>query len=353
MANGLIVPSRIGQIQGPGGDADALFLKVFANEVLTSFEESNVMKNLHTVRTISSGKSAQFPVIGKATAKYHTPGEDVFEETNGTKYPSVIQHNERIIVIDDVLIAATSVANIDELKNHYDVRSTYSTEIGRALSKRFDIATMKTLVGAASGHHENISGVTGDGIYIEASGNGLGGVATAAELIDTFTLLAQKLDENDIPAEDRFIIVTPAQYHALSAADSAAINKDFGNTGSGSAGTVFSLAGIQIVKSNHLQDIITLGASQDADDDNANNHPFDTSTAGGSGSSDTGGYGGNADLTNLKLIGGHKSAIGTVKLLDLAVESEYSMSKQSHLMLAKYAMGHGILRPEAAMAVWA
>ena len=53
---------------------NALFLKVFANEVLNAFEESNVMKELHTVRTISSGKSAQFPVTGIATAKYHTPG---------------------------------------------------------------------------------------------------------------------------------------------------------------------------------------------------------------------------------------------------------------------------------------
>jgi len=344
MANGLIVPSRIGQVEA-SGDADALFLKVFANEVLTSFEESNVMKNLHTVRTISSGKSAQFPVIGKATAKYHTPGQDVFEQGDGATYPSVIQHNERVITIDDVLIAATSIANIDELKNHYDVRSTYATELGRALSRRFDIATMKTLIGAANSNHENIADVTGTGINLGETADSLV-TSTAAGLIDTFTLIAQKMDENDIPAEDRFVIVTPAQYHALSAADSAAIHKDFGNTGSGSAGTIFQLAGIEIVKSNHLQDIITLGATQESDDASANNHPFDTSAP-----YTSGGY--NSDLTNLKLVGGHKSAIGTVKLLDLAVESEYSMPKQSHLMLAKYAMGHGILRPEAAVAVWA
>jgi|TARA_B100000131_G_C18122949_1_gene613611 hypothetical protein len=346
MADGLIVPSRIGQVEA-SGDADALFLKVFANEVLTSFEESNVMKNLHTVRTISSGKSAQFPVIGKATAKYHTPGEDVFEATNGTKYPSVIQHNERIINIDDVLIAATSIANIDELKNHYDVRSTYATELGRALAKRFDIATMKTLFGAASAGQENISGVTGTGNRIvigDESSLSLTGSGTAEQLIDLFTFIAQRLDEKDVPETDRFAIVTPAQYHTLSAANSAAIHKDFGNTGSGSEGTVYKLAGIEIVKSNHLQDIMNLGASQDSDDANANNHPHDTSAP-----FETGGY--NFDATELEMLAGHKSAIGTVKLLDLAVESEYSMSKQSHLMLAKYAMGHGILRPEAAVSV--
>ena len=37
--------------------------------------------------------------------------------------------------------------------------------------------------------------------------------------------------------------------------------------------------------------------------------------------------------------------------MDLAVESEYSIPKQATLMLAKYAMGHGILRPEGAVSV--
>jgi len=49
--------SRIGQING-AGDVDALFLKVFSGEVLTSFEKTNVMMDKHQVRTITSGKSA-------------------------------------------------------------------------------------------------------------------------------------------------------------------------------------------------------------------------------------------------------------------------------------------------------
>ena len=57
------------------GSRTALFLKVFAGEVLATFEEANVMKALHTIRTISSGKSAQFIVTGAASSRYHTPGE--------------------------------------------------------------------------------------------------------------------------------------------------------------------------------------------------------------------------------------------------------------------------------------
>jgi len=44
-----------------------------------------------------------------------------------------------------------------------------------------------------------------------------------------------------------------------------------------------------------------------------------------------------------------KEAVGTVKLLDLAMESEYDIRRQGTLMVAKYAMGHGILRPECAI----
>jgi hypothetical protein len=49
--------SRLGAING-GSDKDALFLKVFAGEVLTAFSEKNVLMDKHMVRTISSGKSA-------------------------------------------------------------------------------------------------------------------------------------------------------------------------------------------------------------------------------------------------------------------------------------------------------
>ena len=43
--------------------------------------------------------------------------------------------------------------------------------------------------------------------------------------------------------------------------------------------------------------------------------------------------------------------MGTVKLMDLAVESEYDIERQGTLMVAKYAAGHGVLRPEAAVQI--
>ncbi len=133
MANA--TPSRLGAANGAVANfaqKNALFLKVFAGEVLTAFDETNVMKDLHISRAITSGKSASFPVTGKANAAYHTVGTPLLGA-------QAIKHNEIVVNIDDVLIADTFIANIDEAKNHYDVRAEYSRLLGMALAKQFDV----------------------------------------------------------------------------------------------------------------------------------------------------------------------------------------------------------------------
>jgi hypothetical protein len=341
MANGDFSPTRSGLIQG-GSDNDALFLKVFSGEILTSFSETNVMKELHMLRTISSGKSAQFPVSGIATAKYHSVGENIVEASTG--YLSNIGMNEKIITIDDVLVSSTFIANIDELKKHYDVRSIYAAELGKALAKRFDIATMKTLY-AASQDSANLTNTPAGTSITGATTN------TAAGIIDALYAVAETLDKNDAPDEGRFAILAPATYYKLLTSDNVAINKDTGSGGNVNAGTVASVAGIRLVKSNHLVDIAELGD--------------DSAVATGDGSSNntvfSGGSGYNGDFSPLTtgsgptleygMLCGTKEAIGTVKLLDLATESEYQIERQGTLFVAKYAMGHGVLRPECAVAV--
>ena len=333
--------SRLGQVNA-SGDVNSLFLKVFSGEILTTFEEMNVMKDLHMVRTISNGKSAQFPVTGIANANYHTVGEDIVDGSNG--YLSTIKHAERVISIDDVLIASTFIANIDELKNHYDVRSIYAKELGKALAKRFDIATMKTLVAAASG----TSPIGGN------SGTTVSGATTntASGLVDALYAVARSLDEKDAPDEGRFAILTPEQYYTLLTSDNVAINRDTGGVGNVATGKIAQVAGISLFKSNHLSDVISLGdVSADATGDGSQgNDVFGASGTGYNGDfSDLTGAGSGAGMKGF--VAGTREAIGTVKLLDLATESEYQIQRQGTLFVAKYAMGHGVLRPECAVKV--
>lgn len=347
--------SRVGlDTNDTSAGVDSLFLKVFSGEILTAFETATVMKSLHTIRTLKSGKSATFPVTGIADSAYHTVGESIVE--NGTSYLSDIGKTEKQIFIDDMLISSTFLANVDELKNHYDIRSIYAAELGKALAKRFDIATMKTLW-AATGASANLTNAGGTRL----SGSDL---STTGEVIDALFAIATQLDENDAPSEGRFAIVTPKTYYQLLTADSTAINhavsSDYGNGGNVATGTIPMVAGIRLIKSNHLKDIADLGDTvvSSTTGDGSTSVKNDVT---GSGS----GNGYESDFSSLKddnstssdpsddtygILAGTPQAIGTVKLLDLATESEYQIERQGTLFVAKYMMGHGVLRPECAVA---
>jgi hypothetical protein len=354
---GITDPSRVG-LRGAGAglvagtDNNELFLKKFSGEILQSFEESNIFKPLHTIRTIESGKSAQFPVTGIATANYHTPGENIAEEGGATsKYLSDIKKTERVITIDDMLVASTFLANIDDMKNHYDIRSVYANELGKALAKRFDEALAKVFIAAARSD-ANLTGRPAGGV-LDVSANLMGDGAdsnddadnsdpTGAELVAALFTAAQKLDENDVPSDGRFCVLRPQEYYKLItggagelAISTSAVNKDVGGLGSIASGSIPQVAGITLYKSNHIPSTDLSGVA--TGDGAALNDPF------GSGN----GY--NANFTNTLGIVSHSAAVGTVKLLDLATESEYQIERQGTLFVAKYAMGHGILRPECAI----
>lgn len=310
MANA--TPSRFGQINSLG-DATALFLKVFSGEVLTAFEEANVALALTQVRTIQSGKSAQFPTSWKASASYHTPGT----ELNGGQ---IIKHGEKIINIDNLLLADAFIANIDEAMNHYDVRGEYSKQLGRALAKKLD-GNLLQLVVLAARAASNFDG--GDGF----GGTQLTNAAydtTADTLVQGIMDAAQTLDEKDVPEADRVCVVRPKHYNML-VQSSKAVNRDY-TTGNGDFARrkVFMIGDIRIVKSNHLPSSIVAAATGE-------NNTY------------------SGDFTNTVAAIFHKSAVATVKLMDLAMESEYQIQRQGTLFVAKYAMGHGILRPEAAV----
>jgi hypothetical protein len=349
MANGDTTPSRAGQINSTGA-VDALFLKKFAGEILTTFESNNVFKALHTVRTIESGKSASFPVTGIATASYHTPGANIADASNS--YLSDPKKNEKIITIDDVLLASTFLANIDDVKNHYDIRSVYSSEMGRALSKRFDIALAKVFIAAA---RLTTPGVTGGavGAQVDIPNNDLSAPGTpgtkiafsGADLTAALFTAAAALDNNDVPSDGRFCVLNPTDYYRLITGASGALsvstsasNKDVGGSGSLASGTIPQIAGIDIHKSTNIPstDLTSATGTNSGDADGSN----DVFAA-------TDGYDGNFE--NTVGIVAHSSAVGTVKLLDLATESEYQIERQGTLFVAKYAMGHGILRGECAL----
>ena len=187
-------PASIGKVNASGSE-DALFLKVFSGEVLTAFERSSVTQGAEMVRSISNGKSASFPVMGRIAAAYHTPGTEI----TGTD----VNHNEKVITINDLLVSSAFLSNIEEAKNHWDVRSAYSNEIGRALAFQKDKHILQTIGQASLVTTPNVTGgdttsnITNTGIASATD-------ATAANaMIDAIFAAAKELDANYVPSEGR------------------------------------------------------------------------------------------------------------------------------------------------------
>ena len=329
MANATV--SRLGLVNNSGTGYEALFLKVFSGEVLTAFSENNIFNDsLHNVRTISSGKSAQFPVTGTATAAYHTPGTPLVGANQ-------ILANEKIISIDDLLIAQSFVASIEELKNHYDIRSIYATELGKALAKRYDQNVAKCIANASRAS-TTLTGGSGGTVLTLANGNTASSDVTGDEIAAAIYDIAQAFDERDIPTTDRFCVLPPAEYYKLAESATRTVDVDFnpGGNGSFASGKVQMVAGIPVMMSNNVpQTNKAPGAA-------------DTNELGGSNNTYIG-----DDSKTIGLVF-HKSAVGTVKLMDMTTEisgSDYGIMYQGTLMVAKYALGHGILRPECAATI--
>ena len=370
------------------GDSTALFLKKFAGEVMTVFDEKNIMKPLHTIRTISKGKSAQFPIIGTATAGYYSPGQDILDSdllpgtgTNDGGGLNKFKQTETLIHIDKMLMSSTFIASIDELVSHFDVRAPYAHQLGEALANQFDKNVLKVALKTGAKNHattveaaavagnatdklillpadEWIPGMTQKGsvVYSNAVAGEVDNVmkANSASASDAINKLrytpdatalrnalfesARLLDEKDVPSSDRYAIITPEQYYTLINSDNiitgSVINRDIGGQGSIATGTVSQIAGITLLTSMHLPGDDQTGAA-------FLKNRWDSGT----------GNDYSMDYTHVAGIVFQKGGFGTLKLQDMTMESEYLINRQGNLFVSKYSMGHGPLRPESVV-VW-
>ncbi len=337
--------SRLGQ-SNSAGNARNLFLKQFSGEVLTAFQEKNVAMPLHRVRTISNGKSAQFPSIGTTTAAYHSAGEVI--------YGGAVPAKEITVTVDDLLVSSAFIPKIDEAMNHYDVRSIYSSELGNALANAadkniFSTIYRATLAGTNTGDLESqwtnadfaglsdtnssVGGVDGQAGRIDMNVTDDEGSASpsAEQIVNGIINSLMQFDKHDVGGE-KSVVLDAQTYYTLMGGDSRAINRDFGGAGGIVAGTVPSIGGAKIYMSNNLPD-----ASQGTTPSGESQRPTDIYTG--------------ASNSNLKGMVFTKDAAATVKLLDLGVESEYQIDRQGTLMVAKYAMGHNVLRHKSAIAL--
>lgn len=306
-------PSRLGQVKA-AGDEYALFMKNYTAEVHTSFVENYKLEGRVTVRTIESGKSAGFPAIGTVGSRYHVPGTDILGQN--------VEHNERVLTLDPMLISDAFIASIDEAMNHYDVRSEYTRQQGAELAKKRMMNELRCAIKAARQTVPVVAGQPGGAIIKNVA------MATdAAVLAKAFRSARQIFDEKEIPdvASEFTGALRPAQYYLLTE-NKDLIDRDINpdSNGSYAQATIASIARIPLVKINSIP-----GTDESADANVLSKYRGDYS-----------------DTVGTIF---HRSAVGTLQLLGLSLEDVYQGNKQGTLMLAKYALGHGDLRADGAI----
>lgn len=336
----LTVPvlSRTGQVKG-AGDTLALFKQKAIPEILGAFERKCVLKGKVKERTIRGAKEAAFPVTGRMVGRYHDPGTAI---TGSTNSPSDL--NEVIIKLDGLLIADYSQYKLDDLMNYYDLRSSVTTELGRALATEWDKRAFRMVVAAAKRTVSPLGkAINADRIgYTKTLTAAFNNAATTKqakgdELISAIGDAIVAMRAKDVETEGMCIYVRPEEYDLL-AESSRAINADYNGAGGANGtiadGRVGRIKGVPVMWSNHVSQPAYVLQALDRNPDYEQ------------------------DLTKCRALIFNADAIGVLTLqgigLDMTAPSgDYATMYQSDLMVAKMCIGMGVMRGESAAAIFA
>lgn len=346
---------HVGKDQGKGQNDTtglALFLKVYGGEVLTAFARQAQTLDKVMVRTIQNGKSAQFPVMGRTKAYYLKAGKNL-DDLRGE-----IKHTEKVISIDGLLTTDVLIYDIEDAMNHYDVRSEYSRQMGEALAMATDAANYGEIAKLVNSRktitkNENIEGLGSSSVIMVGKTIVEGGnpARIGEALIQALTYARAEFTKRYIPAGDRYFATSPDNYSAILSAMmphaanyAALIDPETGN--------IRNVMGFEVYETPHMVQLSEFVTNPD----NAlagDGHVFPANSGDSASNDKYAAPTGDAvvNVANVMGLYWHRSAVATLKLKDMALERARRPEFQADQLIAKYAMGHGGLRPEAAGAV--
>jgi len=246
---------------------------------------------------------------------------------------------ERVISVDGLLVSHIGIYDLDEVMSHFDIRSRYTDELGRALARVFDQNVYRTIIKTARAD-STLAGASSTSPFPDGnqilSADVTGTLASTASGSDWWEAIrkmrVQAGGTNNIPDNDPLWVAMPYDtFDALKyaqVADTASnpflfTNRDltFGDQGSAGVTTGLNIDGIEAFRTNLLPQA----------DDSANG---DVKAK----------Y--RADYTGTLAAGWHRDGVGTVKLIGMGLESTRDVRRQEDFIVSKIAVGHGPVRNE-------
>jgi hypothetical protein len=314
------------------GSTDALRLTQYAGEVLTAFESKRIMRELIRTRSISGGKTAQFPAVFKTWAGIHTPGTELLGQQ--------IDKTEITVTADGLLISDLYVDRIDEMLTHYDLRAPYAEAQGHAIGRAYD-AMASQLVAASAYGAELFTGDGGGTQVTESASQDFD--ASGSDLIDALNTGKLTMEQKDVDVDNLNAVFLPLQW-ALIANSDQNINQDFGGEGSVARQVLRTVSDITIHKSNAFlfgKDVTPYNASTNAD--GLVGHPTDPRRLPANLPTKY-----HRDMARVRGLLFSPDAAAMLHVLDLNTEATWDARRRATLLIAEMCAGGDPLRTKCA-----
>jgi len=184
-------------------------LEIWSDEIIATYKKNLVLANLVKKMSFKGKKGDTVhipaPVRGSASVKAASTQVTLVAGTASEVVVTIDQHYEYSRLIEDI-VEAQALASL---------RNFYTEDAGYALARQVDTSLIQVGRGVQGGggtaaYSGAFSGADGTTAYVAGANTGLGALTDAA-----IRRSIQRLDDNDVPMDGRFLLVPPSSRNTL------------------------------------------------------------------------------------------------------------------------------------------
>ena len=183
--------------------------EIWSDEIIATYKKNLVLANLVKKMSFKGKKGDTLhipaPVRGNASVKAASTQVTLVAGTATEVLVTIDQHYEYSRLIEDI-VEAQALASL---------RNFYTEDAGYALARQVDTALIQLGRGVQGGtgttaYSGALSGADGTTAYVAGANTGIGALSDAA-----IRRSIQRLDDNDVPMDGRFLMVPPSSRNTL------------------------------------------------------------------------------------------------------------------------------------------
>ena len=188
---------------------DKFIPEIWSDEIIATYKKNLVLANLVKKMSFKGKKGDTVripsPTRGDASVKAASTQVTLIAATEGDVVVTIDKHYEYSRLIEDI-VEAQALSSL---------RNFYTEDAGYALARQVDTSLIQLGRGVQGGggtaaYSGAFSGADGTTAYVAAANTGLGAITDAA-----IRRSIQRLDDNDIPMDGRFLSIPPSTRNTL------------------------------------------------------------------------------------------------------------------------------------------